>query len=150
MVAAAGMAPNPWLGLKRWWVINGTLSLLLGVLALASVVLLTGSPAMAAPVSWREVPAAPEGRQWWDAGSLRWTRDGHLRLLSRFQPSAGPEGSTPAGALYLMEVDCQQKLFRDVSVNGLHQFRSTWQLSDGDPLIEAVIVEACQAAPPLG
>lgn len=126
---------------------NSAARLLGLILCWFSVLTLTIAPAWAAAVQWQEVPASPDGQQWWDRGSLRWTRDGHLRLLSRFQPSAS-EGSSAAGELYVMDIDCQQKLFRDISVNGLPKLRSQWQLSEGEPLIVAVIDQACRAAPP--
>lgn len=129
--------------------------------ALAVLLLLGGlvvtippvSPAaLAGPVEWREVEARPEGRQWWDAGSLRATRDGNLSVLSRFQPAPAadqPEARAPVAQLYVMEVDCGQRLFRDVSVNGLPRFRSSWQISSIDPLIDDVLEAACAAGAPL-
>jgi hypothetical protein len=101
-------------------------------------------------VDWHEVPATSEGRQWWDAGSLRIDRDGRLSVLSRFQPAPataeGEEAGRPVpGSLYVMQVDCDQALFRDVSVNGLPRFRSPWQAVADDALGGAVIREACAA-----
>jgi hypothetical protein len=108
--------------------------------------------AMAAPVDWHEVPATAEGRQWWDAGSLRIDRDGRLSVLSRYQAAAEePAGDQqqqtrgPAASLYVMQLDCDQQLFRDVSVNGLPRFRAEWQAVADDELGAAVIREACQA-----
>jgi hypothetical protein len=123
-------------------------ALLLGVLLL----LLTGSvitpAAWAGQVDWQEVPAGAAGRQWWDRGSLHRSRGGNLSVLSRFQPAVSPESASsrpPASNLYVMEIDCAQALFRDVSVNGLPQLRAEWQPSGADPLIDAVIEEACAA-----
>jgi hypothetical protein len=70
-------------------------SLLGALLALALVLLpLPGAAglyqppdALAGPVDWHELPATAEGRQWWDAGSLRMNRQGNLTVLSRFQPA---------------------------------------------------------------
>ena len=65
--------------------------------ALLAVVLLLGcwlagpAAAVAGPVDWQEVEAGPEGRQWWDAGSIRFDRDGRLSVLSRFQPAAAAD-----------------------------------------------------------
>ena len=107
---------------------------------------LAGPPAaLAGPVSWREVPASPEGQQWWDEGSLRRSREGFLSVLSRYKP----EGASRDGGLYVMEIDCPQQRFRDTSVNGLPRFRAAWQPATGDSLIMAVVVEACQAGEPL-
>jgi hypothetical protein len=153
------------------------LALLLGM------VLLLPSRAWAGPVSWKEVPATSEGRQWWDEGSLRRNRAGHLTVLSRFQaapesaaetpsgvpvseadagprPEAAPAGSLPPGLdqrsaaartappisrLYVMELDCDQSLYRDISVNGLPQFGASWQPTGSDDLTAEVLRQACAA-----
>ena len=119
--------------------------------------LLAPMPALAGPVSWNEVPPTPEGRQWWDGGSLRLSRKGALTVLSRFQP-AGPEGEAEAtnppgrpapSTLYVMELDCAQELYRDISVNGFPRFRAEWQTAAGDALSTAILRAACQAGAPL-
>ena len=120
------------------------LATLLGVMAW----LVPAAPAWAGPVDWHEVAASSEGRQWWDAGSLRLSRGGNLSVLSRFQPAASErdENQRPAlGDLYVMEIDCGQKLFRDTSINGIPQLRAEWQPSGSDQLIDAVIEAACAA-----
>jgi hypothetical protein len=109
--------------------------------------------AAAGPVDWHEVPASPEGRQWWDQGSLHPSRNGHLSVLSRFQP-ASPDGEDDdrprQGDLYVMEIDCGQRLYRDTSVNGLPRFGASWSAPGDDELVMAVIRESCQAAAGMG
>jgi hypothetical protein len=127
-----------------------TLLVLAVFLLLPPVAALRVPPAWAGPVDWQEVPATAEGRQWWDAGSLRIDREGRLSVLSRFQPAPpaaaeGEEADRPAASLYVMQLDCDQILFRDVSVNGLPRFRSAWQAVADDELGAAVIREACAA-----
>ncbi|MEB3316727.1 MAG: hypothetical protein VKO39_01080 [Cyanobacteriota bacterium] len=129
----------------------------LGPLLALLAVLLLGWGGMAAPIAsagpveWREVPATAEGRQWWDGGSLRLSRQGQLTVLSRFQPSAPPAGTEgtperlPASTLYVMELDCGQELFRDISVNGLPRFRAEWQAVAGDSLTTEILRAACRA-----
>lgn len=164
--------------------------------------LLVPARAWAGPVSWVEVPPTPEGRQWWDEGSLRRNRAGNLTVLSRFQaaaerepelgapgaaagerdgqavsgaiaaarPASGasesaatpmPAGSlppavdqpTPASGrsappvsrLYVMELDCDQSLYRDISINGLPQFGAAWQPTGSDDLTAEVLRQACAA-----
>lgn len=122
--------------------------LLLGPLFAGLVWLLPTQPLLAGPVAWQEVPASPQGRQWWDAGSLRVTRGGYLSVLSRFAaaPSAGQDGGrAPARDLYVMEIDCGQGLYRDTSVNGIPRLRPDWQAAGADALIDAVIEAACAA-----
>ncbi len=121
---------------------------------LASLLLLLLAPAAAwaGPVDWHEVGPTAAGRQWWDAGSLRLDRHGHLTVLSRFQPNAAPGPSNAAGVdrapfsrLYVMELDCERERYRDTAVNGMPHFRAQWQGTEGDPLTRATIQAACMA-----
>lgn len=144
-----------------WKPLPRGLALLVGLLM---PLLLVAQPVWAGPVDWQEVPATADGRQWWDAGSLRFSRDGYLTVLSRYQPappapvgvadpgSAAQEPVTaprpPASTLYVMDIDCDESLYRDRSVNGLHQFSPQWQAALADDLIGEVIAEACAAAAP--
>jgi len=155
-------------------VIRRSLALLLAL----AVGLAAPALACAGPVDWQELPTTADGRQWWDAGSLRLTKSGNLSVLSRFQPAperSGPEAATPTGAsgttpgdaepaagetaagsprprpsdLYVMEIDCDQLLFRDTSINGLPQWGSQWQPVGGDGLIEETVAAVCEAGGPL-
>ena len=134
----------------------------LALAAVTGLLLLLGlvlpAPVWAGPVDWHEVEARPDGRQWWDAGSLRLNRNGNLTVLSRFQPAPaadqarkadGSEARPPASDLYVMEIDCGQQLFRDTSVNGIPQWGSSWQAAAGDDLISSTIEAACAAGEPL-
>jgi hypothetical protein len=126
-----------------------------GVLLLV-LLLATPSAALAGPVDWQELPTTSDGRQWWDAGSLRLNRQGNLTVLSRFQPAApaaNPDGDPqaaanqrpPASSLYVMEIDCGQSLFRDTSINGIPQWNSRWQPVGADGLIEETLAAVCAA-----
>jgi hypothetical protein len=44
-----------------------------------------------------------------------------------------------------MEIDCGQDLFRDTSINGIPQWGSSWQVVQGDGLIETTIRAVCAA-----
>ena len=135
--------------------LTSALACVLGALLLVGGISVLGSaPAMAGPVDWQEVPANADGRQWWDAGSLRLNRNGNLTVLSRFQPAPpsdqppnadGSEPRPPASDLYVMELDCGQNLYRDTSINGIPQWGSQWQAASGDDLISSTITEACAA-----
>ena len=159
-----------WAGL-RGLASRGATWLLVGLLVLPGALLLSPiRPAWAGPVAWQEVPASAEGRQWWDSGSLRLSRQGRLTVLSRFQPAtdldaagaisadgpaqpAGGADPDPAprsprqapGTLYVMELDCDQALYRDVAVNGLPRWGSQWQPAGSDDLVRRLLNEACAA-----
>lgn len=159
-----------------WGLLLGLLLLLCSLLPLPGAPradtqpLFRAQPALAGPVDWREVPASSEGRQWWDAGSLRRDRRGQLSVLSRFQPAsetppqpnvtppipaaggaaagnAAPSAARqPLGTLYVMELDCEQELYRDISVNGLPRWGAAWQPAAPDSLTIATLRAACAAA----
>ena len=172
-------------------------------LALALVLVLTGmlptpwlqpQAAWAGPVEWQEVPASAAGRQWWDRGSLRLSKEGTLTVLSRFQPASSEPALAEAGAerppttaglppttarppataqgqeqaqapdtdqetakaqtrrprqasseLYVSEIDCDQNLMRDTSINGIPQWRASWQPVADDGLMQAVVQSVCEA-----
>ncbi|WP_286193090.1 MULTISPECIES: hypothetical protein [unclassified Synechococcus] len=123
---------------------------LLVVLLVLGCWLAAPAAAMAGPVDWQEVEAGPEGRQWWDSGSLRFDREGRLSVLSRFQPAAAADAADdarpPVGQLYVMQLDCDEELYRDTAVNGLPSWGATWQAAAGDNLTIRVLHAACDAA----
>ena len=112
---------------------------------LLAVLVLEASPAWAGPVEWVEVPATEAGQQWWDSGSERENREGLRTVLSRFTPAA-VDGEAPRnGELFVMQIDCAQKLYRDQQVNGIPRFRAQWQAAGSDELIVSVIGAVCDA-----
>ena len=118
------------------------ISRLRAVAAVALALILCAAPVCAGQVEWREVPSSGEGQQWWDAGSLRLKKDGTVSVLSRY--SLRQEDDRPAlGTLVVMEIDCNQQLYRDKQKNGLPQFRAEWQPSGSDPLIDGVLSGVC-------
>jgi hypothetical protein len=156
-----GLPPLPPPPVLQQWLWPEVRSVLLGLLLVLVMVsplpvpLVTGIPgalgpgpeaAWAGPVDWREVPASDQGRQWWDAGSLRRDRRGTLSVLSRFQPAEGPENAL--GTLLVMDLDCADGRIRDRSINGLPQWKAAWTSVAADPLMAAVLHQACAAADP--
>ena len=117
-----------------------------GLLASAVLLILLwpSQPLLAGPVDWQEVPSTSEGRQWWDSGSLRRNRRGLLTVLSRFQP-AEVEGERRANSLFVMELDCDQRLYRDTAVNGLPHWGAAWQPAGEEDLTASVLNAVCAA-----
>ena len=122
------------------WLTSALLALLIVVVTQPVV----AQPVFAGPVDWREVPSTSEGQQWWDAGSLRRTREGNLSVLSRYNLKT--EDESPAlGTLVVMEIDCDQSLYRDTQKNGLPRFRADWEAPAKDDLITEVINAVCSS-----
>ena len=134
--------------------IRSLLSRGLAILLGALLLVLPAAPVWAGPVDWQEVAATSEGRQWWDAGSLRVNRNGNLTVLSRFQPAPPDdqarnpdcsEARPPASDLYVMEIDCGQNLYHNTSINGLPHWSRRWQAAGDDDLISSTINAVCAA-----
>ena len=122
------------------WLTSALLALLIVVVTQPVV----AQPVFAGPVDWREVPSTSEGQQWWDAGSVRRTREGNVSVLSRY--SLKTEDESPAlGTLVVMEIDCDQSLYRDTQKNGLPRFRADWEAPAEDDLITEVINAVCSS-----
>ena len=122
------------------WLTSALLASLVVVLMQTDV----AQPVFAGPVDWREVPSTSEGQQWWDAGSVRRTREGNVSVLSRY--SLKTEDESPAlGTLVVMEIDCDQSLYRDTQKNGLPRFRADWEAPAKDDLITEVINAVCSS-----
>ena len=119
-------------------------SALLASLVVVLMQMAVAQPVLAGPVDWREVPSTSEGQQWWDAGSVRRTREGNVSVLSRY--SLKTEDESPAlGTLVVMEIDCDQSLYRDTQKNGLPRFRADWEAPAKDDLITEVINAVCSS-----
>ncbi len=119
-------------------------SALLASLVVVLMQMAFAQPIFAGPVDWREVPSTSEGQQWWDAGSVRRTREGNVSVLSRY--SLKTEDESPAlGTLVVMEIDCDQSLYRDTQKNGLPRFRADWEAPAKDDLITEVINAVCSS-----
>ena len=103
-------------------------------------------PVFAGPVDWQEVDPTSDGRQWWDKGSLRLNRKGELTVLSRFNATPDESGKTATGSLYVMALDCDEKLYKDLQVNGLPKPRADWQLVGSEDLIAEVLEQSCAEA----
>ena len=119
-------------------------SALLASLVVVLMQMAVAQPVFAGPVDWREVPSTSEGQQWWDAGSVRRTREGNVSVLSRY--SLKTEDESPAlGTLVVMEIDCDQSPYRDTQKNGLPRFRADWEAPAKDDLITEVINAVCSS-----
>ena len=94
-------------------------------------------------MDWVELPATDAGQQWWDRGSIRMDRDGLRTVLSRFTPALDDDGQQRNGELYVMQLDCAQKLYRDKQVNGIPRFKARWEAAGDDGLIASVIEAVC-------
>ena len=94
-------------------------------------------------VNWFLLKENDDGKEWLDMGSIKTISDSEISVLTKFFKN--PQNSSDKGelSLYLMRINCNNKTFRDTSINGIPQISSKWQTSNNDELIDVVIERSC-------
>ena len=94
-------------------------------------------------VDWLLLKENNDGKEWIDMGSIKEINAGEISVLTKFFKN--PNESTDKGqlSLYVMRIDCNEKKFKDTSINGIPQFGSKWKTSNNDELIDVVIEKSC-------
>ena len=94
-------------------------------------------------VDWVLLKENNEGKEWLDKGSIKPLPNGEISVLTKF--FRNPTNSDDNGelSLYVMRINCDDKKFKDTSINGIPQFNSKWQTSKNDELIDIVIENSC-------
>ena len=114
-----------------------SLSLLLFILNFASYSYALGN------VDWVLLKENDNGKEWLDKGSIKQLPNNEISVLTKFFKT--PTNSDVDGklSLYVMRINCNEKKFKDTSINGIPQFNSKWQTSNNDELIDVVIENSC-------
>ena len=94
-------------------------------------------------VDWVLLKENDDGKEWLDKGSIKTHSNGEITVLTKFFKN--PTNSNDDGelSLYVMRINCDEKKFKDTSINGIPQFNSKWQTSNNDELIDVVIENSC-------
>ena len=94
-------------------------------------------------VDWVLLKENNDGKEWIDMGSIKAINDKEISVLTKFFKNQ--KGSNDKGQLflYVMRINCNNKTFKDTSINGIPQFGSKWQTSNNDELIDVVIEKSC-------
>ena len=94
-------------------------------------------------VDWILLKENSDGKEWLDKGSIKQLPNNEISVLTKFFKN--PTNSDDDGelSLYVMRINCDEKKFKDTSINGIPQFNSKWQTSNNDELIDVVIENSC-------
>ena len=114
-----------------------SLSLLLIILNFASYSYATGD------VDWVLLKENNDGKEWLDKGSIKELPNGDISVLTKFFKNPTDSDNDGQLSLYVMRINCDEKKFKDTSINGIPQFNSQWQTSNNDELIDVVIENSC-------
>jgi len=94
-------------------------------------------------VDWVLLKENKDGKEWLDRGSIKPLRNGEISVLTKFFKNPTESNDESELSLYVMRINCDDKKFKDTSINGIPQFNSKWQTSKNDELIEVVIENSC-------
>ena len=94
-------------------------------------------------VDWVLLKENKDGKEWLDRGSIKPLRNGEISVLTKFYKNPTESNDDGELSLYVMRINCDDKKFKDTSINGIPQFNSKWQTSKNDELIDIVIENSC-------
>ena len=94
-------------------------------------------------VDWILLKENQDGKEWLDLGSLKKLNKDEISVLTKFYKNPRKKNKEGNTSLYVTKINCVNKQFKDISINGIPNFNSKWQKTNGDELIEVVIEKAC-------
>ena len=94
-------------------------------------------------VDWLLLKENNDGKEWIDMGSIKEINAQEITVLTKFLKNPKESNDKEQLSLYVMRINCNEKKFKDTSINGIPQFGSKWQTSNNDELIEVVIEKSC-------
>ena len=94
-------------------------------------------------VDWILLKENNDGKEWLDMGSIKQLRDNEISVLTKFFKNPLNDKDEGELSLYVMRINCDDKKFKDTSINGIPQFNSKWKTSNDDELIDVVINKSC-------
>ena len=94
-------------------------------------------------VDWVLLKENNDGKEWIDMGSFKVIQAKEISVLTKFYKKPFNLNDKGKLSLYLMRINCGDKKFKDISINGIPQFKSKWKTSNNDELIDVVIEKSC-------
>ncbi len=96
-------------------------------------------------VDWLLLKENNDGKEWIDMGSIKEINAVEISVLTKFLKNPKEPSDKEELSLYVMRINCNDKTYKDTSINGIPQFGSKWQTSNNDELISVVIEKGCSA-----
>ena len=94
-------------------------------------------------VDWLLLKENDDGKEWLDLGSIKKLNRDEISVLTKFFKNPKDLSDKGQLSLYVMNINCNEKTFKDTSINGIPNFNSKWQTSNNDELIDVVIERSC-------
>jgi len=94
-------------------------------------------------VDWFLLKENKDGKEWIDLGSIKKIKNNEVSVLTKYFQNPTKEKVKGETNLYVMRIDCDNREYKDISVNGIPSFKAKWQTSNNDELIDVVIDKSC-------
>ena len=94
-------------------------------------------------VDWLLLKENEDGKEWVDLGSIKKVNNKEISVLTKYFQNPSNENVKGETNLYVMKINCDNKEYKDISVNGIPTFKAKWKTSNHDELIDVVIDKSC-------
>ena len=94
--------------------------------------------------NWIEVSKTPAGIQYLEGDSLIFKGKGIIEIKTKYLKIDPESLKGIEENIYAMRINCLTNEFKDISVNGKKNLTAKWQVSNGDKLLDDVILDSCK------
>ena len=94
-------------------------------------------------VNWLLLKENNDGKEWIDLGSIKKLNNKEISVLTKYFQNPSKEKDKGETNLYVMRINCDNREYKDISVNGIPSFKAKWKTSNDDELIDIVIDKSC-------
>jgi len=94
--------------------------------------------------NWIEVSKTAAGVQYLEEDSLIIKGKGIIEITTKYSKIDPESLKEIEENIYAMKINCLTNQFKDISVNGKKNLTAKWQASNGDKLLDDVILDSCK------
>ena len=94
--------------------------------------------------NWLEVSKTAAGIQYLEEDSLIIKGKGIIEITTKYSKIDPESLKEIEENIYAMKINCLTNQFKDISVNGKKNLTAKWQASNGDKLLDDVILDSCK------
>ena len=92
---------------------------------------------------WIEVDRTINGIQFIDANSIKYNNRGYLSVITKYSEVNPEDQSILSTNSSLIAVDCENRLFSQLPINGELNQVKTWEETSNNRLIKKTIINSC-------
>ena len=120
------------------------LSILLSIIFSFNLLIFVQKASAIGDVDWLLLKENNDGKEWIDLGSIKKIKDNEISVLTKYFQNPSNEKVKGETNLYVMKINCDNREYKDISVNGIPNFKAKWKTSNDDELIDVVIDKSCK------